>query len=248
MPYVSLQGKMYAAPVTNGAPGAFRYLGNVPEGAMQLQTDVFSHSESTTGQRLEDLRIPRSKSARMNITLEDFSKENLALALYGASSSIAAGSVSNEALPSGLLAGDFVRTAKPNISALVVTDSAGTPATLTAGTHYEITSASHGTIKILNVASFTQPFKLAYSNAIATNVNMLTQNAQELWLRFDAIETVPGQSNKLIELYRVVFDPTSDLQLLHQEIGRCPLAGSALYDSTKAADAVLGQFGRVVLL
>lgn len=248
MGYISLQGKFYAAPVTNGVPGAFRFLGNVPEGAMQLQTDFFSHSESTTGQRLEDLRIARAKSSRINITLEDFSKENLALGLYGASSSVTAGSVSNEAVPSGLLAGDFVRTAKPNISALVVTDSAGTPATLTAGTHYEITSAAHGTIKILNVASFVQPFKLAYSNAIATNINMLTQNAQELWLRFDATETVPGQGNKLVELYRVAFDPTSDFQLLHQEIGRLPLAGSALYDSTKAADAVLGQFGRVVLL
>lgn len=246
--YVSLQGKMYAARVTSGVPAAFRYLGNVPEGGLQFSTDVFSHSESETGQRLEDLRIPRSKSARINLTLEDWSKENLALALYGASSTIASGSVSNEALPTGLVAGDYVRTAKPNISALVVTDSAGTSATLTAGTDYEITSATHGTIKFLDVGSYTQPFKLAYSNAEATNVNMFTQAAQELWLRFDGIETVPGGSNKLIELYRVVFDPTSDMQLKHQENGRFPLAGSALYDATKAADAVLGQFGRVVLL
>ena len=248
MGYVSLQGKMYAAVVTAGVPGAFRYLGNVPEGGLQFSTDVFSHSESTTGQRLEDLRIPRNKSAKINITLEDFVKENLALALYGAASNISGGSVTNEALQTGLVAGDFVRTAKPNISALIVTDSAGTPATLTAGTHYEITSATHGTIKIINVASFTQPFKLAYSNALATNVNMFTQNAQELWLKFDAIETVPGASNKLMELYRVTFDPTSDLQILHNEIGKLPLAGSALYDPTKVNDATLGQFGRIVLL
>src|SRR3569832_1204031 len=125
MGYVSLQGKMYAAAVSNGVPGAFRYLGNVPEGGLQFSTDVFTHSESTTGQRLEDLRIPRNKSAKITITLEDFIKDNLALT-------------------SGLVAGDFVRTTKPNFSALVVTVSAGTPATLTLGTHNEITSAVHG--------------------------------------------------------------------------------------------------------
>ena len=248
MGYISLQGKMYAAAVANGVPGAFRYLGNVPEGGLLFSTDVFTHSESTTGQRLEDLRIPRSKSAKISLTLEDFSKENLALALYGAASAIASGSVTNEALPTTLVAGDYVRTAKPNISALVVTDSAGTPATLTAGTHYEITSAVHGTIKFLNVGTFTQPFKLAYSNAAASNVNMFTQSAQELWVKFDAIETVSGQNNKLVELYRVLFDPTSDLQLINSETGKLPLAGSALYDSSKVSDAVLGQFGRVVLL
>ena len=248
MGYVSLQGKMYAAAVSNGVPGAFRFLGNVPEGNLQFSTDVFTHPESTTGQRLEDLRIPRNKSAKINNTHKDFIKENLALSFNGAASSISSGSVSNEALPSGLVAGDFVRTAKPNISALVVTDSAGSPVTLTAGTHYEITSAVHGTIKFINVASFTQPFKLAYSNGLASNVNMFTQPAQELWLKFDAIETVSGANNKLIELYRVLFDPTSDMQLWHNEIGKLPLSGSVLYDASKASDTVLGQFGRVVLL
>ena len=248
MGYISLQGKMYVAAVSNGVPGAFRYLGNVPVGGLQFSTDVYTHSESTTGQRLEDLRIPRSKSAKISLTLEDFSKENLALALYGAASAIASGSVTNEALPIALVAGDYVRTAKPNISALVVTDSAGTPATLTAGTHYEITSAVHGTIKFLNVGTFTQPFKLAYSNAAASNVNMFTQNAQELWVKFDAAETVAGQNNKLVELYRVLFDPTSDMELINNETGKLPLAGSALYDASKVSDAVLGQFGRMVLL
>src|SRR3569832_1179756 len=144
MGYVSLQGKMYVAAVSNGVPGAFRYLGNVPEGGLQFSADVSTHSDSSSGQRLEDLRIPRSKCAKISLTLEENNKENLALALYGAASAIASGSVTNEALPTALVAGDYVRTAKPNISALVVTDSAGTPAAGTAGAQDEGTSAGRG--------------------------------------------------------------------------------------------------------
>src|SRR3569832_2542909 len=108
MGYVSLQGKMYAAAVSNGVPGAFRYLGNVPEGGLQFSTDVFTHPESTTGQRLEDLRIPRNKRAKINITLEDFIKENLALSFNGAASSISSGFVCFVVLPSGLVVCVFV--------------------------------------------------------------------------------------------------------------------------------------------
>lgn len=248
MGYVSLQGRFYAAVVTNGVPGAFRALGNVPVGGVQLSADTFEHSESQTGNRLQDLRIQRNKRATISLTLEDWSKENLSLAFYGANSSIASGTVTNETLPSGLVAGDIARLAKPKASSIVVKDSAGTPATLTAGTHYEVVSADHGTIKILNPASFVQPFKVDYANAQVTNINMFTQQAQELWVKFDAVETIPGQANKLMEFYRVVFDPVADLGLIHDENGPLPLTGSVLYDSTKSADVTLGQFGRVVLL
>src|SRR3569832_1860850 len=103
MGYVSLQGKMYAAAVSNGVPGAFRYLGNVPEGGLQFSTDVFTHSESTAGQRLEDLQIPRSKSAKISLTLEENNKEKQAHAQNGTTTAIASGSVTNEALPTALV-------------------------------------------------------------------------------------------------------------------------------------------------
>src|SRR3569832_1906542 len=101
MGYISLQGKMYVAAVSNGVTGAFRYLGNVPEGGLQFSTDVFTNSESTTGQRLEDLRIPRNKIAKINITLEVFKKKKKNHTNNKTTSSISSGSVSNEALTSG---------------------------------------------------------------------------------------------------------------------------------------------------
>ena len=88
MPYYSGQGKAFIAAATAGVPGAFRYVGNCPILQVALEVDVLEHKESTSGQRLTDLRIIRGKSCKFTFTLEEFEKRNLALALYGADSSI----------------------------------------------------------------------------------------------------------------------------------------------------------------
>lgn len=248
MPYFSGQGKVYVAPVTAGAPGAFRFVGNVPELNVQLETDVLEHKESTSGQRLTDVRLIRGKSAKFNFALEEFNKDNLALALYGAATTIASGSVTGEVLPSAIAVGDYVRTKFPKISTVVVKDSAGTPATLVLDTDYEITSADHGTIKFLNVTGFTQPFKVDYAYAEVSNINMFTQGFQERWVKFDGLNTVDANKPVLVELYKVSFDPTERLDLIADDIQKFPLAGNALYDDSKESDTTLGQFGRVVII
>ena len=50
----------------------------------------------------------------------------------------------------------------PKVSSLVVVDSAGTPATLTAGTHYTA-DLDFGALQFLDTTGFTAPFKAAYS-------------------------------------------------------------------------------------
>lgn len=247
MPYFSGQGKVYIATPTAGVPGAFRYVGNVPELFTGFETDVLEHKESTSGQRLEDLRLIRGKKSKFSFTLEEWNKDNLALALYGAASSISGSTVAAETFPT-VAVGDYVRLAHPDVSSLVITDSAGSPATATLGTHYEITSAKHGTIKILNLASHTQPYKAAYTYATRTSINMLTQGFVDRWLKFDGLNTADSNRPVLIELYKVNFDPIPQLDMINDDTVKMPLAGGALYDSTKESDTVLGQFGRIQLL
>lgn len=247
MPYFSGQGRAYIAVATAGVPGVFRYVGNVPVLNVALETDVLEHRESTSGQRLTDLRIIRGKSSKFSFTLEEFNKDNLALALYGVTASISGSTVAVETFPT-VAVGDYVRLAHPDISSLVITDSAGSPATATLGTHYSIQSAKHGTIKILNLASHTQPYKAAYTYATRQNVNMLTQGFADRWVKFDGLNTVDSNTPVLVELYKVNFDPIAQMDLISDDIWKMELSGGALYDSTKEGDATLGQFGRVQLI
>lgn len=246
---LSLQGECYVAErLVSGAAGAFRYFGDVAEVGFAMQADVFEKQEHTTGQRLIEARLARRKSATMNMTIEHATKANIALAIQGAVSTIAAGTVTTEVLPSELVVGDIVMTQKPVISTVVVKDSAVTPATLVAGTDYSILDAAAGMIKILNVGSYTQPFKVDYENGLVSNIPMFTQGLTERWFRFVGKDTANANKKKMVDFYRVSFDPASQFDLITEEINRLPMAAGILYDATKAADPVLGQFGRVVLL
>lgn len=168
------------------------------------------------------------------------------MALYGAASTIAGSTVVAETFPT-VAVGDYVKTARQKLSSIVVKDSAGTPATLTLGTHYEVTSADHGTIKFLNLASFTPPFKIDYTYAAVDNVNMFTQGSVDRWIKFDGLNTVDTNKACLVELFKCSVDPVSQIDFIGDDIMKFELSGGALYDSTKAADTVLGQFGRLIL-
>lgn len=249
MNLVSLQGPVYAATRdASGNPGAFRSLGDAPTFEVQLQTDTQEHRESSTGLRLQDGRLQLGKTATVNLTLDHWTAANLALALYGTSSVVASDTVTAEALPAGLAQGDFVRLAGVDVSSVVVKDSAGTPATLVLGTDYEVTSAKHGTIRILgDLSGYTAPFRADYSTAGGTNVSMFDTAPSELWLMLDGVNTADANAPVKAELYRVLLDPVGSAALKSPDgYGSLELTGSVLYDETKASDAVLGQFGRLI--
>jgi len=250
MSYFRGQGKvLMASRNAAGEPLSFRDVGNVPTLEITLESDIEEHKESRTGNGLTDLRLLKGLTSGAKFMLEEFTKENLADALYGGYSDISAGTVTDEPLADDNVAvGDILRLANPNASSIVIKDSTGAPLTLVLGTDYEVHSAEHGSIKILNLGAYVQPFTADYSNALAVNVNMLTGTIAERWLRFEGLNMADTGQPVLIELYRFSYDPAKLLSLISDDLAGFELEGGALYDSTKEDDAVLGQFGRIVLL
>ena len=241
----SFQGKVYLATRdVNGNCTAMVYSGNAPLLKVALTTTVKDHKESTSGQRIIDDRLITEKKCDITLELDNWNSQNLAIAMYGAVNTTAAGTATGELLPTGLVANNYVRLQQPNVSSLVITDSAGTPATLSPATDYNLISANGGIVEILNVGTYVQPFKAAYSYAGSADVNMFSQAAPERWLVFDGINTVNNQP-VLVDLYRVRFDPLKELDLVIDDYAKLQLMGSALWDSTKSANAILGQFGRI---
>ena len=245
--YFSGQGKLFIATRdANGAAQAFRHVGNVRELIVDPQTEQLTHKESGTGQRLTDLRLITGKEVAVRFALEDFSIDNLALALYGAKTTQAGSSVTGEVLPSGLAVSDYVRLKYPEVSSVVVKDSAGVPATLVANTDYEISSANHGTLKIKNLGAYVQPFKVDYTYGAHDYTLMFGTAPVDRWLRFEGLNTADENKPVLIELYKVSLDPTDELAAIQDNLGGLPMTGNALYDDKKVSDTLLGQFGRFV--
>lgn len=241
----SFQGKVYLGPrLVGGKPGALIWVGDAPKCDVALQTEAEDQKESYSGNRLTSARLQKGNTASVSLTLNWANSHNLALGLYGTELTVSSGSVTAEALPSGLVAGDSVVLNHGGVSALVIKDSSGTPATLTAGTDYELDSANGGVVKILNVGSYTQPFKADYAHTASADVTMFTAAAPERYLFLDGINTVDGSPVRL-RLYKVRFDPSSSIPCINDGFGQLELNGSVLYDSEAAVDANLGGFGKL---
>jgi len=247
--YASFQGRVYLGKRdTDGNPIETRTPGNVANLGIALKTDVIEHYESTTGQRGLDARIVKQKNATISLTIEEFTKENLALALYGTYQAVTSGSVTAEVISATTpTLGDRYFLAHQKVSTVVITDSAGTPATLVAGTHYTV-DEGFGAITFLDVTSFTAPIKCAYAFGAVTDVSMFTAALPERYLRLEGMNTADSNKKVMVELYRVAFDPLKDLSLITDDLNKFELEGSLLADTTKDYDAVMGQFGRLVLI
>jgi hypothetical protein len=246
MAYFAGQGRVYIGQRdSSGNPLAMRWLGNVSELKVSLNVETIEHKESFSGQRLTDLSLIKGKDGEFSCGVEDFSIENLELTLYGQTSSVTSGSVTNEALPTGASAGGIYLLANQFVSSVVVKDSTGTPATLTEGTHYKV-HAEQGAIELLNVTGFTQPFKVDYSYGAAKRLAMFKSAQPEVWLRFDGLNTADGNKRVIVDLYRVVLNPSKDFSLIGEELQKFDLSGRVLADTTKSDTGPLGLFGRVI--
>jgi len=253
--YFNGQGKIYiGARDSNGNPLAMKYLGNCPNFSFSLDESVLEHKESTSGLRLNDLRLTTELTASMALTLEQLDADNLNLLLFGAQQTQATTAVTAETVAGSTTpaVGETYILASQNIAALVITDSTGTPKTLTAGTNYEVNLAT-GQITLLDITTggaFVGPLKAAYTRATATIATKLFGTAAiEYWLRFAGVNTaVSGSPAVMVDLYRVRLSPTKDMGLITDEVAQFALEGSVLADETKTQAGAFGQFGRMLLL
>lgn len=235
-----------------GDPLAFSDLNDVSELVLDPNTETQTAREHRSGRRLEAKRLITSQAVSVRIVMEEWdAAPNLERALHGSANAVTGASVTDEVIvKAGATApaiGSFIRLANPEVSALTLADSTGTPVSLVLGTDYEITSANHGTLKVLSDWSgFTLPILADYTYGDRDDVPLFNATPPDFWLKFDGLNTAEADAPVLVELYRCQFDPADELALIADDFGRMTLNGSVLVDTTKPAGGALGQFGRVI--
>lgn len=245
MSLFSLQGYFRIADRdANGNIGKLRWVGNVPEATLSLNSESTDKNESYSGQRLQIGRLVTATTASLNMTLDEWSSANLALAFQGAVNNITSGSVTGETFPTGLVAGDQVRLAHSFVTGLALTDSAASPATVDPG-DYRLVGHAGATVEIVDPTGYTQPFKAAYTYPAVNNIVMFSQPGAEVFVQFDGLNTETGKP-VLIELWRVRFNPVSELGLINAEYGSLSMSAAVLFDPGRAPDPALGGFGRLL--
>lgn len=239
--YFSGQGKVYVG--TRNSDGSFNapvFVGNVPELTITLNNDTIEHKESQTGKRLPDLRLTREQQATVNMTLEDIQSQNLELMLQGTKTTVSTSSAVAEAGPASPGAGSLWKVKNENISAVTVKKD-GSAINLTTDYTFD---AAFGLFTF--VQAQTGAITFDYTWASRTQIPIFSAAITERYLRFQGLNTAYSSKKLMVEIYRIIFDPTQNMNLINDDIAQWQLQGSALYDSTREPTAALGPFGRVV--
>lgn len=240
----SFQGPIYLGDNVNGKPQNLRWVGDQSSLNLAITAEFEERKENYTGLRTTSVRLKQSSAVNPELVLRYVSPDNIVLGVHGKLSKKIAGTVTAETFPSALATDALVLLDKGSVTNVVLTDSKATPTTLLLGTHYQIESAASGMIRLLDVSTLTQPIKAAYSYGASTNVSILTSTPPVKYLFMEAINTVDGKRAR-VHLYKVQFNPLSNLPLTNENLADFTLGGSCLSDANNRLDDSLGPFGRI---
>jgi hypothetical protein len=243
----SFQGQIYVAertPVT-GVPGPLWWVANCPKAEFAQKIEVREKRESWSGLREKTKRRIKARDADLNMTWEDINTNNIKVGLLGNVITTAGGSISGETFPT-VAVKDLVKLKYPNASSIVITDSAGSPATLTLDTDYKVLDAKAGLIEILSLGSYTQPFKAAYTAAAVKVVTgMEGDDSKEYYIYCRLLNTEPSTDQAIgIEIYRNAFDPAALLALINEDQGSFDIKATVMRDPVRATSAETGGYYR----
>jgi hypothetical protein len=200
------QGKVYigTAQVVSGVrqPGNLKWIGNARTFKINQEEQSSTRNESFTGSRLPFRRLAQGRSGTIDLSFDEFTKDNMALALLGAVTQVASGSaVVGYTFPVGAQVGSVLAVPAKNTSAAALKDSAGAPATLVAGTDYDIDLFA-GTFTLKNLGTYVQPFKADYTPGAFTKIAALNQPTPELYMRMDDLVDFEAQAQILADTGR----------------------------------------------
>ncbi len=250
MAYFSGQGRVYiGARDDSGNPLGLDFVGNVPDLKVSLSVETLEHKESTSGQRLTDLQLIKSKKGEFSCTLEELRPVNLELALYGTTKKITSGSVTSEALPNPIEKDKLYLLEYQNVSSVVINDSTPTPPQTLQASEYTV-NEKYGSVIIHDISSssYVEPLLVNYSYGDYQSTVMFTKPLPERWIRFEGLNTVDSNREVIIDFYRVAMNPANEFSVITEELLKFDITGQALADTLKPVDGMFGQFGHIILL
>ena len=247
--YVSLQGTfMVGERSATGTPTNLRSLCNVDAFELSVDIEKFEHKEKCSGKRAIDLTIVQERNVTFTMTLENVAAKNLAMALWGTDSVVAAADVTDEVVTIAELDTPFplahINLSTDSSKVPVIQDD-GDSTTYTANTDYTIDS-KNGTITALSGGSIAlgDDIHVDYSTLGYANVEAMTETSLERYFRFHGINTI-DDTPMIVDLYRVSVDPVSSMEILNEEIMQLEITGNVLLDSLQTEATGKSQYFRI---
>ena len=217
---------------------------------IMLETEKVERISKRDAMASKNLSVVKFVGGSGKLICSQFSQDLIALYTFGTKATVTGGAISGQAFTTGIVAGAYqVFPADiTNLSTFTsIVDSAGSPATLVQGTDYMVDNEA-GVVKFLNVAGFTQPFKVNGTQDAGSQVAGISVRAQERWLRHKAINIADSDNYGVLDIYRIQIDPAASWQLISDanEPQKYEIGFQILKDTTKSTSDAGGQYFRYV--
>lgn len=243
------QGKVFVGlRLGSGLPDIMKWLGNAPKFELALEEDVVERNESFSGSRLPNRRATRSRKGTLNITFDEYTDNNMALALVGSKTTVAAGAAQvginlAATLVNPAVVGDTLIIPGKNLSAVAIKDSTGAPKTLTLNTNYSL-DAFAGSIDILDLTAggpYVMPLKADFTAGQRVVIGAFKTATPEVYVRLNGINTDSGK-RCIVDVFRSRLSPPRSISLIGDDFIDFELTGSVLADLTRLTADPDGQF------
>lgn len=233
---ISLQGQLFLAKMINGQPSALLPIGNTPELQLQISSETTDHYESKTGLRAKDAVLRKQTGVTISGTLEEVTKENLAMVLSGKTIEIPESTVPESTI-GAVKAGEMIDLGIRNLSDVEFKGPAD--AAITADKY--ILDSVFGTV--IFSEAITDVKWTGKSGAI-TRTTVATNLGEEYRFFFKGVDTYQGDKIA-VTLWRVELSPDTEFDLIHEDFASYSIEGECLADITKAHDTELSIFGHI---
>ncbi len=229
------KGKMYLAKRDDEK---LRFVGNSDKVELSFTEETKELKDFTQSGGGVANSVSRIDKVEVGLNLFDYSPENLALAVFGQSSTIAAGSIKGERHT--VFKGHLTRLQHSHISKVIVKDDVdGT--LYQEGSDYEVVNSGiiileDGKIKD-NVA-----VKIDYAYGESDVIQALVNSGDEYRFVFDGLNEAQSGKKVVLEIHRVKFTPAASLAFIGDDFGSIEITGTALSDNSKTGLGISRYF------
>ena len=222
-------GKMWIEKI--GSTTGLKDAGEVDEITVAHSSDkktLPSHRKLGGGNRNS---INRTTGVELAVKFRDFSPENMAIGLFGSTSSVVSGSILDEshvARHDALLKLDYPGATNINVQ----DQSGGAGTTYTKGTDYTVES---GGIVILSTGTITdgQTIYVDYNNPGIDIVQALVNSGDDYHIYFDGLNEAQGGDPFTGEFFRAKSALAENLALISDDYGEMGLTFEVLQDESR---------------
>lgn len=231
-------------PTTKRPMDKARFVGNVPEDGLVLTPTVqkVDHMESMTGKNRKDFVLETQQSLQITLRLESIDVENLSQAIFGTSTTIAQGTVTNETHIAHRGYSFFLN--RPNVTSFTSLNLTNGSITITPETDYQI-NLKTGQVFIPKTSAIPDAteVKCSYVAGDINRISGYTATNTELWLRFNGLNMADKLNPIVAEVFKVRFNPASALDFIKNAFPgtQLELTGEGLYEP--ALETVAGFEG-----